>query len=65
MKKLLVSITFAMVSLTLSAQLMNPVIPGFHPDLSVCRVGDNFYLLTSSFHFSPGAPIFQSKDPAN
>ena len=65
MKKLLVSITFAMVSLTLSAQLMNPVIPGFHPDPSVCRVGDNFYLVNSSFQYFPGVPIFQSKDLVN
>ncbi len=40
----------------------NPVIPGYHPDPSVCRVGDTFYLVNSSFQYFPGAPIFQSKD---
>jgi len=40
----------------------NPVIPGFHPDPSVCRVGDDFYLVTSSFEYFPGVPIFHSKD---
>ena len=40
----------------------NPVIPGFHPDPSVCRVGDNYYLVTSSFEFFPGVPVFHSKD---
>ncbi|MCX8093166.1 MAG: family 43 glycosylhydrolase, partial [Candidatus Goldbacteria bacterium] len=40
----------------------NPVIPGFYPDPSVCRVGDDFYLVTSSFEYFPGVPIFHSKD---
>lgn len=40
----------------------NPVIPGYHPDPSVCRVGDTFYLVNSSFQYFPGIPIFQSKD---
>ena len=40
----------------------NPVIPGFHPDPSVCRCGDDFYLVNSSFQFFPGVPIFHSKD---
>jgi beta-xylosidase len=40
----------------------NPVIPGFHPDPSVVRVGDDFYLVTSSFEFFPGVPIFTSRD---
>ncbi|MCI1683713.1 MAG: glycoside hydrolase family 43 protein [Bacteroides sp.] len=40
----------------------NPVIPGFHPDPSVCRVDDDFYLVTSSFEYFPGVPLFHSKD---
>lgn len=40
----------------------NPVIQGFHPDPSVCRVGDDYYLVTSSFEYFPGIPIFHSKD---
>ncbi len=40
----------------------NPVIPGFHPDPSVVRVGEDFYLVTSSFEFFPGVPIFRSRD---
>lgn len=40
----------------------NPIIPGFHPDPSVCRVGDTFYLVNSSFQYFPGVPVFQSKD---
>ncbi len=40
----------------------NPVIPGFYPDPSVCRVGDDFYLVNSSFEYFPGVPIWHSKD---
>jgi alpha-N-arabinofuranosidase len=40
----------------------NPVIPGFHPDPSVVRVGEDYYLVTSSFEFFPGVPIFHSRD---
>lgn len=39
-----------------------PVIPGFHPDPSICRVGSTYYLVTSSFEYSPGVPIFRSVD---
>lgn len=44
------------------ASYRNPVIPGFHPDPSVVRVEDDFYLVTSSFEFFPGVPIFTSRD---
>jgi len=40
----------------------NPVIGGFHPDPSVCRVGDDYYLVTSSFEYFPGVPLFHSRD---
>jgi len=41
---------------------LDPVIPGVHPDPSVCRVGDDFYLITSSFEYFPGLPLFHSTD---
>jgi alpha-N-arabinofuranosidase len=40
----------------------NPVIPGFHPDPSVCRVGEDYYLVNSSFEFFPGVPVYHSRD---
>ncbi|QLH81876.1 glycoside hydrolase family 43 protein [Halosimplex pelagicum] len=40
----------------------NPVLPGFHPDPSVCRVDDAFYLTTSSFEYVPGLPIYRSEN---
>jgi xylan 1,4-beta-xylosidase len=39
-----------------------PVIPGFHPDPTVCRVGEDYYLACSSFEYLPGVPIFRSRD---
>jgi xylan 1,4-beta-xylosidase len=43
----------------------NPVLPGFYPDPSAIRVGEDYYLVTSSFEFYPGVPIFHSKDLVN
>ena len=40
----------------------NPILPGFYPDPSICRVGDDYYLVTSSFEYFPGLPIFHSRD---
>ncbi|WP_425568133.1 family 43 glycosylhydrolase, partial [Nonomuraea rubra] len=40
----------------------NPVLGGFHPDPSVCRVGEDYYLACSSFEYFPGIPIFHSRD---
>jgi len=39
-----------------------PVLSGFHPDPSVCRVGDTYYLVSSSFEYAPGLPIHRSTD---
>lgn len=40
----------------------NPVIPGFFPDPSVCRVGDRFFLVNSTFTYFPAVPIFTSRN---
>ena len=40
----------------------NPILPGFFPDPSITRVGDNFYLVNSTFTYFPGIPIFTSRD---
>ncbi|NBS84645.1 MAG: glycoside hydrolase family 43 protein, partial [Verrucomicrobia bacterium] len=42
--------------------MKQPIIPGFYPDPSVCRVGSDFYLACSSFEYFPGLPIFHSRD---
>ena len=43
----------------------NPVLRGFHPDPSICKVGDTYYLVTSTFEFLPGLPVYQSKNLLN
>ena len=40
----------------------HPIIPGFTPDPSICRAGDDYYLITSSFEYFPGVPLFHSRD---
>lgn len=43
----------------------NPIIRGMNPDPSICRVGTDFYLVTSTFEYFPGLPIYHSKDLVN
>lgn len=45
-----------------ASQFRNPVLAGFYPDPSAIRVGDDFYLVTSSFGYYPGLPLFHSTD---
>ena len=40
----------------------NPVLAGYYPDPSVTRVGDDFYLVNSTFSWFPGIPVFHSRD---
>ena len=40
----------------------NPILAGFYPDPSICKVDDNYYLVNSSFSYFPGIPVFHSKD---
>ncbi|NDP21546.1 MAG: glycoside hydrolase family 43 protein [Paludibacter sp.] len=46
-------------------QYSNPIIPGFNPDPSICRAGNDFYLVTSTFEYFPGVPVYHSKDLVN
>jgi xylan 1,4-beta-xylosidase len=48
-----------------NAQVKNPILPGFYPDPSICRVDTDYYLVNSSFSFFPGIPIFHSTDLAH
>lgn len=41
---------------------MRPILPGFFPDPSICRVGDAYYLANSTFEYVPGVPIHRSHD---
>ena len=48
-----------------SRQYYNPILAGFYPDPSVCRVNDTYYMVNSSFTFFPGVPLSTSKDLVN
>lgn len=43
----------------------NPVLSGFYPDPSICAVGNDFYLVNSTFAYFPGIPVFHSRDLAH
>lgn len=65
-KRLFVCIwLLATVWLVRAQTFQNPVLPGFNPDPSICRVNDDYYMVTSSFTWYPGIPIYHSKDLVN
>ncbi|SDW84119.1 alpha-N-arabinofuranosidase [Lutibacter oricola] len=45
--------------------IKNPVLTGFYSDPSICRIGEDYYLVNSSFEMYPGLPIHHSKDLVN
>lgn len=45
--------------------IVNPILPGFNPDPSICRVGDDFYIATSTFEWYPGVQIYHSTNLAD
>jgi len=46
-------------------QAHNPILTGFNPDPSICRVGEDYYIATSTFEWFPGVQIHHSRDLAN
>lgn len=43
-------------------QIQNPILPGFHPDPSILRVGEDYYIATSTFEWFPGVLVYHSRD---
>ena len=43
----------------------NPILKGFYPDPSICKVDNSYYLINSTFAYFPGIPIFKSDDLVN
>ena len=43
----------------------NPIISGYNPDPSICRVGEDYYIVNSSFEFYPGVPVYHSRNLVN
>ena len=48
-----------------ASSFYNPILPGWYSDPSICRVGDDYYMVTSTFSYYPGVPLFHSKDLLN
>lgn len=53
------------ISAPRSAEVRNPIIPGFNADPSIVRVDGDFYLATSTFEYFPGVPIYHSRNLVN
>ena len=64
-RTLLVILLLSVQSLYAQITITNPILAGFYPDPSVTRVGNDFYLVNSTFSYFPGIPIFHSKDLKN
>lgn len=47
------------------SEFQNPILTGFYPDPSICRAGDDYYLINSTFAYFPGIPVFHSRDLVN
>lgn len=45
--------------------MKNPIFKGFNPDPCICKVGDDYYVIVSSFEWMPALPIYHSKDLKN
>ena len=45
--------------------IRNPILPGFNADPSICRVGPDYYIATSTFEWYPGVQIHHSTDLVN
>jgi beta-xylosidase len=66
MKRFILGVTiFSVFSIKVSAQAKNPIIHADVPDMSMIRVGDTYYMSSTTMHMSPGVPIMSSKDLVN
>lgn len=66
-KTFLTAIASFVLTLAIGAQttFRNPVINADVPDVSVCKVADTYYMVSTTMHLMPGAPIMKSKDMVN
>lgn len=62
---ILLAIAFQSKGQEAPTHFSNPILSGFNPDPSICRVDDDYYLVTSSFTWYPGIPVYHSKDLVN
>lgn len=68
MKKFFILLTLFITLVSCSGveeKFVNPILAGFYPDPSICKVGSDYYIVNSTFGYFPGIPIFHSKDLVN
>ena len=65
MKQLLAVLIFTSFLEAKENLYINPILPGSYPDPSICKVGEEFFIVNSSFEYFPGLPIHKSKDLIN
>jgi xylan 1,4-beta-xylosidase len=68
MKRIFVFVITILLTNSIFSQKLyysNPILSGFYPDPSICRAGDDYYLINSSFAYFPGLPVFHSRDLVN
>lgn len=62
---LLLLLAFQLGGAVQAQYFLNPILAGYYPDPSICRAGDDYYIVNSSFAYYPGLPLFHSKDLLN
>ena len=62
---LLATILYSCTALGQGSTAGNPVIYADVPDMSIIRVGDTYYMSSTTMHMAPGVPIMRSKDLVN
>lgn len=62
---LVLSVLFQHAGAVQKETIKNPVLPGFNPDPCIARAGTDYYIVTSTFEWFPGLPVYHSKDLVN
>lgn len=65
LRLLTVALVWAATTLPVLAEALNPIIYADVPDIVMIRVGDTYYMSSTTMHLSPGLPIMKSKDLVN
>jgi xylan 1,4-beta-xylosidase len=60
-----VLMSYTPIAFVQETKFSNPILAGFYPDPSICRAGDDYYLVNSTFAYFPGVPVFHSTDLVN
>ncbi|MGC4101873.1 glycoside hydrolase family 43 protein [Ferruginibacter sp.] len=65
LRLIIVTTSMLLFSKVQAQYFTNPILAGFYPDPSICKAGNDYYIVNSSFAYYPGLPIFHSKDLLN